>query len=33
LRELNILDIDISSSGSDLYKLSRPFLDFFLFFN
>lgn len=33
LRELNILDANVSGFGPDLYKLSRPFLDFFLFFN
>jgi hypothetical protein len=33
LRELNISDIDVGSSRLDLYKLSGPFLDFFLFFD
>jgi hypothetical protein len=30
---LNILDINVSGFKLDLYKLNRPFLDFFPFFN
>ena len=33
LKELNILNTDISDFGLDLYKLNRLFLDFFLFFD
>jgi len=33
LRELNISDADVGGSGPDLYKLSGPFLDLFLFFD
>jgi len=33
LRELNISDADVGGSGPDLYELSGPFLDFFLFFD